>query len=120
MKNKNLLKEVNQFKKIAGLLKEDEQSPGNVEFQGEQYDMADGIGLPYDEGNMAFEFRNIALSLGMQEGHEDDFESDFFFGYERGDTPDTADPSYITILNPEMQSNNAVRKLVMKCIASYD
>ena len=119
---RQLINEVKQLQKIAGILKEDfdGSSAGMITTPSGTYDMADGIGLPYDDGKMAHKFKAIAKSLNMKQGSEDGDTGDFFFGYEGGDTPETADPSFISILNPTMQSNELIRKLAMQCIKQYD
>lgn len=109
-----------KFKSGTPRLAEGDDQAGMITTPSGTYDMADGIGLPYDDGKMARKFKAIAKSLNMKQGSEDGDTGDFFFGYERGDTPETADPSFISILNPTMQSNELIRKLAMQCIEQYD
>ena len=122
---KKQLNEVQKFQKIAGILKEEDFNlPDESSFDNpnivDGYDMEDGIGLPEDGGVMANKFREAARNLGMKEGAPNMMSGAFFFGYERGDTAETADPSYIVIVNPEMQADENIRELVKQCIENYD
>jgi len=118
-----LINEVKQLKKIAGILQESIESSKITDEQGITYDMQDGVQLPYDGRKMANKFRKIAKGLGMIEGpakfdYEIDRETakDYQFVYEEDESDQ---PDAILILNPEMQSNELIRDLVKKCLRQY-
>lgn len=127
MKSKNLINEIHNLQKIAGLLKEDEDfdlsnNPlagpkfvDNIVYHNDdEYDIADGIAFPYDDGDTAQVLKAIANKLGYKEG------IDYEFGYERGDTPETADPSFFQIHNNKMVKDTKIQKIILDCIDSYD
>jgi hypothetical protein len=98
-------------------------------------EMADGIGLPYDNGKMAILFLKVAKELGMKQGpwNNQTPNKDFSFDYEMGDVEDDNElvnlkgensegnnPSTIYILNPKMQNDPRIQKLVQKCMDEYE
>ena len=98
-------------------------------------EMKDGIGLPYDDGKMAGAFVKLATKMGLKQGtwNNGTANGDFSFDYEMGDANDPKElvnskgensqgnnPSAIFILNPKMQKDPTIQKLVQKCMDEYD
>jgi len=97
-------------------------------------DMIDGTGLPYDYGKAARGFVKIANELGMKQGSWNNgvANKDYSFDYERGDAKDSNElvndkgangigknPSLIFILNPKMQKDSRVKKLLWHCVTTF-
>mgnify|MGYP006279939917 CR=1 FL=1 len=99
-------------------------------------EMKDGIGLPYDNGKMAAAFVKLATNMGLKQGtwNNGTANGDYSFDFEMGDASDAKEmvsdkgvgiksknnPSAIFILNPKMQRDPAIQKLVQKAIEQYD
>lgn len=98
-------------------------------------EMKDGIGLPYDDGKMAAAFVKLATKMGLKQGtwNNGGANGDYSFDYEMGDADNPKElvndrgenskrnnPSAIFILNPKMQKDPTILKLVQKCINEYE
>jgi hypothetical protein len=98
-------------------------------------EMKDGIALPFDNGKMAGMFVKLAKKMGLKQGTWNNGEAngDYSFDYEMGDADSESElvnekgqnsegnnPSAIFILNPKMQSDPTVQKLVQKAMEEME
>ena len=98
-------------------------------------EMKDGVPLPYDNGKSASAFVKLATKMGLKQGTWNDGtpNGDYSFDYEMGDANNPSElvsvkgrnsegnePSAVFILNPKMQNDPLIQKLVQKCFEESD